>query len=485
MHHAVLSHDADVAGWRTLARRLAQAGVAPEHVQWSVGLHTQAAGLFDDELGALDQPVHDGSDGEVAPHAALRVPQAFLDTASQALLHSDPHRFARLYRLLWRLQREPGLRADPLDADWVAVNALAKAVHRDQHKMRAFVRFHDCADDPANPLYVAWFEPEHHIVASQAGFFQRRFAAMRWALFTPRASLHWDGTQLHHGEGARRADVPREDATQALWLTYYAHIFNPARLKLKHMAAEMPRKYWPNLPEARLIAPLVAAATQRAEAMVDQPPTRPRRGHRPLPPPHVVAADADPRAAASRCTLCPHAAHATQAVWGEGPADARVMLVGEQPGDQEDLQGRPFVGPAGHLLERALAAAGLARDQLYLTNAVKHFKFELRGRRRLHKTPAQRDIEACGHWLAQEIEQMNARCLVALGATAAQALLGRRVAITECRGRWLRREDGREVLVTWHPAALLRMPPDARDGAFAQWVQDLAQLHGLPDPPPH
>jgi DNA polymerase len=481
MHHAVLSHDADAAGWRALARRLAHAGVAPEHVQWSVGLHTQTAGLFDDERGALDKLAHDGNVGEAVPTAALRVPQAFLDAASQALLHSDPHRFARLYRLLWRLQREPGLRADPLDADWVAVNALAQAVHRDQHKMRAFVRFHDCGDDAASPLYVAWFEPEHHIVESQAGFFQRRFAAMRWAIVTPRASLHWDGRQMHHGPGGRREDVPREDATQALWLTYYAHIFNPARLKPKHMAAEMPRRYWPNLPEARLIAPLVAEATQRAEAMVDQPPTTPRRGHRPLLPLHAQGVDA--RAAASRCTLCPHAAHATQAVWGEGPADARVMLVGEQPGDQEDLQGRPFVGPAGQLLDRALAAAGLVRDTLYLTNAVKHFKFELRGRRRLHKTPAQRDIEACGGWLAQEIERVNPRHLVALGATAAQALLGRRVPIAECRGRWLPREDGRDVLVTWHPAALLRLPAAAHDGAYTQWVQDLAQLHRVPGAP--
>jgi DNA polymerase len=371
---------------------------------------------------------------------------------------------------------------------------LAKAVHRDQHKMRAFVRFHESVDTSASmaltggdgavagPLYLAWFEPEHHIVESQAGFFQRRFASMRWAIFTPRASMAWDGARLHMGAGARREDVARSDDKQHLWLTYYAHIFNPARLKVSHMAAEMPRKYWHNLPEAQLIGPLVAEAAQRTQAMVAQPPTVPRRRRGALPPMAAAMENGDARVAAARCTQCPHAAQATQMVWGEGPADARVMLVGEQPGDQEDLQGRPFVGPAGRLLDRALQAAGLSREALYLTNAVKHFCFEVRGKRRMHKTPGQREIEACSGWLAHEIDRVKPERLVALGATAAQALLGQRVPIAEMRGRWLPRPDGREVLVTWHPAALLRMPVDAQDQAFAQWVQDLAQLQGLLGP---
>jgi DNA polymerase len=160
-------------------------------------------------------------------------------------------------------------------------------------------------------------------------------------------------------------------------------------------------------------------------------------------------------------------------VAGEGPLSAALALVGEQPGDQEDLHGRPFVGPAGQLLDRALAAAGLARDQLYLTNAVKHFKYELRGKRRVHKTPAQREIEMCRGWLERELGGLAARRLVALGGTATQALLGRAVPVNEHRGRWLPRPDGREVLVTWHPAALLRLPPAEREAAFESWVRDL------------
>ena len=149
------------------------------------------------------------------------------------------------------------------------------------------------------------------------------------------------------------------------------------------------------------------------------------------------------------------------------------MLVGEQPGDQEDLRGRPFVGPAGQLLDRALAALGWPRERLYLTNAVKHFGFELRGRRRIHKTPAQRDAAACLHWLEDEIALVRPDAVVALGATAARQLLGRPVAVLRERGRWLERGDGLRVLVTLHPSALLRMPPEAFDEAYAHWLADL------------
>lgn len=481
-----LQGEADAAGWRREARALLRAGVPPEALSWSVagprgpqGVRepgaayavTSAPGLFDE---------HDGiaPPAPAAPAAAApRVPPAFIELAECALLHEDPARFALLYRLLWRLQREPGLRDDRLDPDWVAAHALAKSVHRDQHKMRAFVRFHE-RPTPEGPQFVAWFEPRHHIVASQAGFFQRRFASMRWAIFTPRASIAWDGAQLHHGGPARRQDVPLEDPTQALWLTYYASIFNPARLKLDTMAGEMPRKYWHNLPEARLIAPLAQAAAARSDAMVASVPLPPRRARR-LPPVLPALPDGEDaltaaEAAASRCTACPHGLQATQLVWGEGPREARLMVVGEQPGDLEDLQGQVFVGPAGQLLNRALAEAGVARDELYLTNAVKHFGFELRGKRRMHKTPGQREVLACAGWLQHEIDGVQPAGFLALGATAALALLGRRVPVEASRRAPLHRADGRLVHVTWHPAALLRMPVAERERAWPLWVADLA-----------
>ena len=177
--------------------------------------------------------------------------------------------------------------------------------------------------------------------------------------------------------------------------------------------------------------------------------------------------------ATDRCRECPLGERATQSVCGEGAAHARIMVVGEQPGDREDLQGRPFVGPAGKLFDRGLAELGWERNDLYVTNAVKHFKYELRGKRRMHKTPAQREVEACHHWLESEIEIVRPDAFIALGATAARALLGRRVAVLSERGRWHEDAAGRPVLVTLHPSALLRGDPAQREVAWTAWLKDL------------
>jgi uracil-DNA glycosylase family protein len=185
------------------------------------------------------------------------------------------------------------------------------------------------------------------------------------------------------------------------------------------------------------------------------------------------------KAATMACRECPIGEIATQSVIGEGQLKARLMLVGEQPGDQEDLQGQPFIGPAGKLLSRALEAAGIPRDQTFVSNAVKHFKFELRGKRRIHKSPAVREIAACHHWLEDEIALVQPAALVALGATAARSLLGRAVPVTANRGQWLPREDGLQVLVTLHPSALLRVDPEDREAAFEAFAADLRQAQRL------
>ena len=192
-------------------------------------------------------------------------------------------------------------------------------------------------------------------------------------------------------------------------------------------------------------------------------------------PPRAQSALAALSAATNRCRECPIGAGATQSVIGEGRPGARLMLVGEQPGDQEDVQGRPFVGPAGRLLDRALGALSWSREAVFVTNAVKHFKYELRGKRRIHKTPAQREVEACLHWLEDEIALVRPEAIVAMGATAARALLGRPIGVTGERGHWLEREaDARQVLITLHPSALLRVLPAQRDETFALWLRDLA-----------
>jgi uracil-DNA glycosylase len=186
------------------------------------------------------------------------------------------------------------------------------------------------------------------------------------------------------------------------------------------------------------------------------------------------------RAAAARCHGCPLWQAATQTVFGEGPRAARVMLVGEVPGDQEDRAGRPFVGPAGRLLDRALEAAGIERGDAYVTNAVKHFKWEPRGKRRLHRRPTPAEIDACRPWLTKEIELVRPRVLVCLGATASQALLGRAFRVSEERGKFIPSALAPYVMATIHPSALLRLPGDrARAAEMQRFISDLELVRGV------
>lgn len=470
----VLADEVDFAGFRRAARALAARGVPPEAVMWFTATDHDGA-LFGSEPTRFD---------EAPKGASVAVPANFVALCELVVQHEDPQRFALLYRLLWRLQHEPTLRHDPLDADVMLARQMARAVRRDQHKTTAFVRFRPLDDGGTEPLHVAWFEPSHHTIEAIAPFFARRFTPMRWAILTPRRCVRWSPPspeqprgELSFGPGARKEDAPAADAGEALWLTYYAHIFNPARLKLKMMEKEMPRKYWRNLPEAELIAPLAAAAAERSGRMVEEAPSTPRRKVVTLARAATPVGTAESlealNAMAQRCRECPIGEHATQAVMGEGPVRPPLMFVGEQPGDQEDLRGRPFVGPAGQLFDQALAEIGVARETVYVGNAVKHFKYEMRGKRRIHKTPGQREAAACGHWLEDEIRLVDPPALVALGATAARSLVGEAVAVTRERGQWLWRTDGRPVLVTLHPSALLRADPDHHAENIAAWIADL------------
>lgn len=265
-----LPHPTDWPGFRRAARALVQAGVAPGQVDWRVAGNA-AGDLFGagaEEGAATALP---------ALHSAPQVPAAFVRLCETLVLHRDPARFALMYRLLWRLAHEGALRRDPLDADRLQARRMARAVARDMHKMHAFVRFRPMADGDGQTLHVAWFEPDHFITEANAGFFVRRFTQMRWAILTPDASVRWDGEALHTGPGAQRADAPPPDAGEALWLTYYRHIFNPARLKLDMMKKEMPRRYWHNLPEATLISELAQGAPERSAHMVAAGATTPRR----------------------------------------------------------------------------------------------------------------------------------------------------------------------------------------------------------------
>lgn len=182
------------------------------------------------------------------------------------------------------------------------------------------------------------------------------------------------------------------------------------------------------------------------------------------------------RAAVQQCTACDLYKDATQAVFGEGPPDAALVLIGEVPGDKEDLAGHPFVGPAGKILDEALEEVGIRRDRAYLTNAVKHFKFERRGKVRIHKKPNAAEIRACSQWWEAELDRLRPDVLGILGATAGQAVFGSSFRVTRQRGKWLDGPGGVATLATIHPSAVLRAPPERRDDEYAGLVTDLREL---------
>ena len=457
MYQVLLSRPDDFDGWRDAARRFALEGVSAQDIDWQVEGEGRS-------LLAFDPPPSENGGG------AFSVPRPFLELAESAILHRDGERFALLYALLIKVRQIPARLDDKADPLVRRVEMLAKAVRRDMHKMRAFVRFREM-QDADGARFVAWFEPDHHIVRANAGFFVRRFASMRWSILTPELSIHWDGERLEESPGASKADTPGGDPVEEIWKSYYAATFNPARLKQRAMLSEMPKKYWRNLPEAALIPDLVAGAQAREAAMIATPPKIPARAN------NATAAWTRLREEAIGCTRCPLYRDATQTVFGEGPIDAPLVFVGEQPGDQEDIAGRPFVGPAGQLLDQALEEARIDRASVYVTNAVKHFKHERRGKRRIHQTPDTPAIAACRWWLDQELDLIRPRVVVALGATAARAILGKAVTISRTRGAPIPLENGTEAWVTVHPSFLLRVPDEARKATErARFVEDLREI---------
>jgi uracil-DNA glycosylase family protein len=287
---------------------------------------------------------------------------------------------------------------------------------------------------------------------------------MDWRIVTPEKTAIFMNGKLSFAAGQAKPALP-DDASEALWLTYFRSIFNPARLKVQAMTSEMPKKYWKNLPEAAAIPDLIANAPARARAMAEAAPT--------LPPVHAERArqqlaahksswegpkEALP-AAIHDCTRCPLHLTATQAVPGAGPVDAALMIVGEQPGDQEDLAGLPFVGPAGQLFDKVAQSAGLNRAEAFITNAVKHFKFTPRGKRRLHQRPSSSEIEHCRWWLDAERALVKPKLILALGATAAEALTGsgaRHSAALRHGGTACRRNAGAASGASFVPAAPAR-----------------------------
>ncbi|KTE22430.1 DNA polymerase [Sphingopyxis sp. H050] len=473
MREVVLTVPGDFAEWRSAARGLLAGGVAPDDVSWRGS--AEGASLFGDEATA-------------APAGRLSLPRELVQIAERVICHRDAEVPARLYRLVWRALHDRQLLARTTDPEVDWLRKADKAIRRDVHKMHAFVRFRRLGEEEGRESFAAWFEPTHRILRLTAPFFQRRFYGMDWAILTPDARAIWQDETLTYGPGGTKDEVPDSDVVEDQWRTYYGAIFNPARVKIDAMRAEMPKKYWKNLPEAQDIAPLIAGAEARVERMratavsVANPLTGKwrTRVQDQLTFGDEIGTLADLATAVSRCTRCPLHCNATQAVAGEGPGAAKIMLVGEQPGDREDLEGKPFVGPAGQLLNEVLYEAGLERRRLFLTNAVKHFKFEPRGKRRLHQNPTTAEIDICRWWLDKERALVQPDIIVTLGASALRGVTGKSASIKSMRGAVHELEGDTKLIATIHPSFLLRLPDRERAAKEREmFVADLALARKL------
>lgn len=451
---------ADLEGFRRAVRGLIAAGVPPESALFETAAQP---GLFASDL-SIDAP-------------PVPLPPAAADLIGTVVCHRDPERYGQLYALVWRLRHgEPHLMEVHSDPVVHRLGLLKKAVDKDVHRMHAFLRFRRTGADEGGERFVAWYAPDHDILARAAPFFVDRFRALDWTILTPDGTCRWDGRTLTWGPPASRADAPAGDAFEAGWGAYYESTFNPARTNPDLMRQHMPKRFWRDMPETAEMGRLIRSAPARVRQMVEQQTSVPRKRS----PEKAVAAmrDSDPKSLAELNAIiaasAPLVPGATRAVLGDGPIGAPIAFVGEQPGDVEDQQGRPFVGPAGELLDRAMREAGIDRAASYLTNAVKHFKFEQRGKRRIHQKPTVGEVKHYRWWLEKELALVRPRIVVALGATAVLALTGKALPIIRSRG------PAGFGYITVHPSYILRLPAeDEKQRAYRDFVADLASARAL------
>ncbi|MDB4976934.1 MAG: phage polymerase-related protein [Myxococcaceae bacterium] len=459
----------DFESFRRAARPLIASGVRPDALSWLDPTAAQTS-LFDHaEAPPSDLP-------GAASKPLFKVPRKYVEAAELAALVRADDRFALLYRVLFRLAHgEPHLLDDELDDDVHELLRRVKSVRHDEHRMHAFVRFRRTllqTELGPEEWFVAWYRPEHPILRLAAPFFERRFASMRWSILTPDESVSWDLTTLRYGPGVPRGEAPAEDELEELYRTYYRSTYNPARANLRLFRHHVPQAFQRDMPELTVLSELTSTMAKAKTSRKSPGAHELAESAAPLVPASRNLGDL--REAAAGCLACPLGGPATQTVFGEGAKHAKVCLIGEQPGDEEDRKGHPFIGPAGKVLDRAMKEVGLDRPHVYLTNAVKHFNYRPLGKKRLHQKPEWKHIEACRPWLRAELEAVKPKVIVCLGATAAQSFLGRRFTVIKNRGRVFETPWAEAFVVTYHPSAILRMPSEeAREEAYAALVSDL------------
>ncbi|MFM0738133.1 UdgX family uracil-DNA binding protein [Paraburkholderia xenovorans] len=437
--------------WRRAARTLLWQRIEPSRIAW---IETE---------GAAAQP-GDGS----APPAAI--PRELLWRLKTAACCRAPDRWALLYRVLWRWTHGERHVVDLHDPDGALLDQRIQTVERETDALVKLTLFRRRDPSMGAPEFVGWYEPQHDLLERAAARFVERVGDSRmgdstWMLATPQGAAFWNGMLLRIGRpaseelthashalpaSAMTGEAITSEPAEALWLAYYANAFN-------REPAPVPVRYW-RMPPAGppLPAPLARERSRRgAQSGVVTIPVAPPVEYSAMTPPLR-----EPTGGLATCRRCALWRNAKQAVAGIGPPQAAIMVVGEQPGEHDNQHGTPFTGPAGQLLDEVLARAGLEREALYLTYAVKHYKWETIGHQRVHRTPVRREVEACGYWLEQELAQVAPRVVVTLGATALKALTGAHVNLSEYLGQTIA-HGGRLIVPSWHPAYALRTA-DAR-----------------------
>ncbi|MFM0175149.1 UdgX family uracil-DNA binding protein [Paraburkholderia sediminicola] len=496
-----ISIEPSFAAWRRAARELLRQGVEPERIEW---LEFDSV---DSGTGSVAAPDSSAATPVVATPAIPRELLAWLKTAA---CFCAPDRWSLLYRILWRWTHGERHVLDPQDVDGALLDQRIQSVEHETSDLVTLTLFRRRDPSMGAPEFVGWYEPHHDLLAQAAERFTERMGDSTWMLATPQGAAFWNGMLLRisrpateenghvtHALPAGQQNEPAtptlppsqrnrpttptlppaamageattSEPTEALWLAYYASVFNAA-------PAPVPLRYWRTPPAGPPLPAQLARERSRlgAQSGTVTVPEMPPLEYSAVTPP--LREPTGPLATCRRCALW---RNAKQAVAGAGPAQATLMVVGEQPGEHENQHGAPFTGPAGQLLDTVLARAGLERAALYLTYAVKHYKWETLEQQRVHRTPARREVEACQYWLEAELTQVAPRVVVTLGATALKALTGAHVNLSEYLGLTID-HGGRLIVPTWHPSYALKMADGRlREDIVAGMVAAFSRAAGL------
>ncbi|MFM0200869.1 UdgX family uracil-DNA binding protein [Paraburkholderia fungorum] len=487
-----ISIEPSFAVWRRVARALLRQGVEPSQIEWaesgsdaaaenpvrgddSGGGHavqSSATAVVESLASSLSSASTTGEpDAEFTRTAAgcvdintggvLAIPRELLSWLRTAACFRAPDRWSLVYRVLWRWTHGERNVLDLGDPDGALLDQRIRTVEHETDALLTLTLFRRRDPSMGPPEFVGWYEPHHDLLERAAARFANRMGESTWMLATPHGAVFWNGMLLRIDRplveeyeqttqtstvSAMTGEAVTSTPTEALWLAYYASAFNaqPSPVPLRHW--RMPPA-GPPLP-AHLARERSRLGAQSAAVTV--PPTPPLEYSAMTPP---LREPTGPLATCRRCALWRNAKHA---VAGTGPAHAAIMVVGEQPGEHENQHGKPFTGPAGELLDAVLARAGLERQALYLTYAVKHYKWETLDGKRVHRIPVRREVEACQYWLEKELTRIAPRVVVTLGATALRALTGAHVNLSEYLGQTIAHE-GRLIVPAWHPSYALGM----------------------------